>query len=180
MVGDTIMMFQGSFDEMSALAALYLWLMFNYLQSLLNCDLQKILHENVYVKHLLGLIAFYFLFTVLDPNNNVSVGTIFVKTLVVYILFMMITKSKWYFAMTAVGLLLVDQILKNHISYLQKKDATVDVKKYEKARFSIEMLMIAVIVLGYIHYFILQRRDYKGEFSWLKFIFGTKTCKGLI
>ena len=173
------MIFQGSFDGMSALAALYLWLMFNYLSSLLNCDLQKILHENVYVKHILGLIAFYFLFTVLDPNNNMSVGITFAKTIVIYALFMMITKSKWYFSLTAISLLLIDQILKNQIEYLKKKEPSVNVSRLEKGRTVLEILMIIVIFIGYIHYLVIQRMDYKKEFSWLKFVFGTVKCKNV-
>lgn len=173
------MIFKGSFDGMSALAALYLWLMFNYLSTILNCDLQKLLHENVYVKHLLGLIAFYFLFTVLDPNSTTSVGITFLKTIIVYILFMMITKSKWYFSLTAISILLIDQILKNHITYLQKKDPSADVSTFEKARFGLEISMIIIIIIGYMHYFAIQRRDYKQDFSWLKFVFGTKQCSKL-
>jgi hypothetical protein len=173
------MILEGSFDGMSALAALYLWLMFSYLSTLLNCDLQKILHENIYIKHVLGLIAFYFLFTVLDPNSNTSVGITFVKTIIVYILFMMITKSKWYFSLTAIGILLADQILKNHIVYLKKKDPSADVSRYEKARFVLEITMIVLIVIGYIHYYIIQKRDYKSDFSWLKFVFGTPRCKSV-
>lgn len=173
------MIFEGSFDSMSALAALYLWLMFNYLNTLLNCDLQRLLHENVYIKHLFGLIAFYFLFTILDPNSETSVLITFIKTLVVYILFMMVTKSKWYFSLTAISLLLTDQILKNHIAYLKKKDPSVDTSKYEKARFALEITMVIIIVIGYIHYFIVQRKDHPSDFSWLKFVFGTKQCKGV-
>lgn len=173
------MFFGGSFDEMSALAALYLWIMFNYLNTLLNCDLQRLLHENVYIKHIFGLVAFYFLFTILDPSNNMGVGFTFLKTLVVYILFMMVTKSKWYFSLPVVGLLLIDQILKNHIAYVKKDNPTIDVSKYEKARFALEITMISLIFIGYIHYFIIQKIDHKTNFSWLKFVFGTKQCKGI-
>lgn len=173
------MIFGGSFDSMTALAALYLWLMFNYLNTLLNCDLQKVLRSNVYVKHLFGLIAFYFLFTILDPNNSASVGITFAKTIVVYVLFMMVTKSKWYFSLTAISLLLADQVLKNHIAYLRKQDPSADVSRFEKARTVLEISMVVLIVVGYAHYFILQRRDYGSDFSWPKFVFGTVKCRGV-
>lgn len=173
------MILEGSFDGMTSLAALYLWLMFSYLSSLLNCDLQRVLHNNVYVKNLFGLIAFYFLFTILDPNSTTSVGVTFAKTIIVYLLFMMVTKSKWYFSVTAIALLLVDQILKNHISYLRRNDASINVDRYEKVRFALQITMIILIIVGYIHYFAFQWYDHRDDFSWLKFIFGTIRCKSV-
>jgi hypothetical protein len=164
-----------SFDTTSSLAALYLWIMFNALFSLLNCDLQRALNKNMFVKHLTGLLAFYFLFNIVDPNNKSHVATTLVKTFVVYALFIMATKSKWPYIAAALLLLFCDQVMRNHIEYL--KNAERDPSSYVRARFYIQWAIFGVILVGFLHYFARQRFEYGQAFSFGKFILGTTSCK---
>jgi len=169
-----------SFETTGSLAALYLWIMFNSTYALLNCDLQRALNDNVIVKHVTGIIAFFFLFNIIDPNNKSHVMTTVVKTLVVYVLFLMATKSKWPFIVLVLTLLFADQVLRNHMTYLRNSRPDVNLEKYEKARTYLQWTILTVILIGFIHYMIRQRLDYDDKFSYLTFLLGTKKCNGLI
>ena len=171
-----------TFDTTTALAALFLWIMFNYLQRMLNCDVQRVLEESALARNVFGLIAFYFLFTVIDPNNNRHVGYIFLKTLVVYLLFVLAIKSRLFYIGTAIALLLVDQIIRNHIAYLDKsarEDKEAVMTYWTKIREYIIWAIIGVIIVGAIDYMFRKRKQYGKEFDLKTFLLGTNKCRGI-
>ena len=166
-----------SFDGTGSFAMLYLWMIFGYLGVLLNCDLQKMISQHAVLRHALAIIAFYFLFTALDPNNNVHVIYVFLKTIIVYCLFVLATKTRWYFSGIALLLLFIDQVIKNHISYLEKQEAPIETRELlTKTRRYILWLLIAVIIIGNIDYIIKQKSDHSVAFSWTTFILGKNSC----
>ena len=174
--------FSNSFDTSASLAALYLWLMFSYLSVLLNCDLQRMIAQHAALRHLLGIVAFYFLFTVIDPQNNVPVWVTLAKTLMVYSLFVLGTKSRWYYAGSALTLLLVDQMIKNHMAYLQKTDPQrfeqESAQKYKRVRQWLLVMIIVIIFIGTVDYYMKQQRDKGDRFRWTTFFLGTNQCRG--
>jgi len=168
-----------TFDTSTALSNMYLWLLFGFLSTMINCDLQRFINSHPIARHIVAFIAFFFLFTLIDANNKTNITTIWVKTFVVYILFILTTKSKWYFALPVLGLLLIDQSLKKHISLLQaqnKADPEKVLKYQEISRF-INVFVTATIIAGVIHYISLQKTEYGKQFSYIKFFLGTMTCK---
>lgn len=172
--------FKGSFDTTGSLAALYLWLMFGYLGVLLNCDLQRLISSSQWLRHILGIVAFYFLFTVIDPNNNVPVWVTLLKTVMVYVLFVLATKSRWYFAGTSLILLLADQMIKNHMAYLEKskpEESREVVEKLRKVRKMLLYLIILVILVGTVEYYLKQRKDKGDDFRFSTFFLGTRKCR---
>jgi uncharacterized membrane protein YjdF len=167
-----------SFETTSALAALFLWIMFGSIYTLLNCDLQRALNDNIFIKHLTGIMAFFLLFNIIDPNNKSHVVTTIAKTFVVYLLFLMATKSKWPFIALALCLLFADQVLRNHVSYLKNKypnDSEAE-KPFVKARTYIKWAIFAVIVMGFLHYLMRQYQDKGREFNFFKLVLGTGKC----
>lgn len=175
-----------SFEVTTALAGLFLWLIFNFLGSMLNCDVQRIIKHNAVVRNIMGLIVFYFLFTVIDPNNNVHVGYVFLKTILVYTLFMLATKSRWQFIGAVLLLVFVDQVLKNHLSYLErdtlkeeqeKTNLSQQRNKIKEMRTVIMIIIVAVIITGSLDYMIKQRKEHKDRFAWSTFFLGTGACR---
>jgi hypothetical protein len=168
-----------TFDTSTALSSMYLWLLFGYLSSMINCDLQRIIKKSQLVRHLVALVAFYFLFTIIDGNNKTNMMTIWVKTLVVYLLFVLTTKSKWYFALPTLGLLLVDQSIKKHVTLSKAQDKLNESDEIRWLSISrlLNIVVTTIIVIGCIHYGILQFQQHRADFSWYKFVFGTASCK---
>jgi len=174
-----------SFDTNTALSGMFLWLLFGMLAQLVNCDLTRMLNTSPWVLHGVSIVAFFFLFTVIDTSNKSNLLTTWVKTLMVYVLFLFSTKSKAYFVLPMLGLLLVDQSLKKHAEFQsvhQPEEAwgegSVNARLVEEVRKWILVAVVLIVIVGAIDYARLQRIEYKGRFSWSKFVLGSgKPCK---
>jgi hypothetical protein len=173
--------FSGTFDTTNALSGMYLWLIFGYLSALLNCDLQRFIYQHPVVVHCFGIVAFFFLFTLLDTNNKTTITSIWVKTLFIYILFVLMTKSKWYFVLPVLAALLVDQTLKKAVAIKEASGEDVTRVREQQQQYShyINLTIILVILVGMAHYAILQREEYGEHFSWYTFFMGMSKCKSL-
>jgi hypothetical protein len=163
------------FDSKKSLSALYLWLLFGFLSTMVSCDLQKWMVKNTIFRHVIGIIAFFFLFTVLETPGNISVEKIWTKTITIYFVYIIITKSRWQFALPVLILLVIDQTIAVHIRYIKsnKENVNIDdnIKYWNNKRYCLDILMIMFIVFGTIHYIRYQRINYGKDFSWNKFFF---------
>lgn len=168
-----------SFDTITSLAGLYLWLLFGFFTSLLGCDLQRLMTKNIYVKHIMALITFFFLMSVVDKDNNIGVGKTWLKTFVVYLLFMISIKNKIGAAALILILLIVDQTIKVQMDYQDRNKITNNMDLYKQIRQFIFYAVIFVAVIGYFLYYLHQRADYGADFSHLKLFFGTNKCEDL-
>lgn len=164
---------QGSFESTSALAMLMLWLMFNYLSPMVNCDLQRLMNNNMLVRHLISLLSFFFLFTLIDSKANLV--TTWIKTVVVYIVFVLLTKSKWYVVVPVLALLLIDQSLKRYKNEVKHEDTK---KTVDKMRRFLNIAVIVIVFIGTFDYYLIQKKEYKNKFSFKIFFLGAKKkCK---
>lgn len=173
--------FSGTFDTTNALSGMFLWIIFGYLATLLNCDLQRFIIRNPLSVHLIGLTAFFFLFTLIDTNNKTSLWIITVKTILIYVLFVLMTKSKWYFVVPVLVLLLVDQAIKKHLAIQQASGgSTSSLEETQKRATQIlNVLIISIILIGTMQYMYLQYLEYGKRFSLYKFFFGVSKCKDM-
>jgi hypothetical protein len=191
----------GTFDTTNALSSVYLWIIFGYLSSLLNCDLQRFIRQNPLFTHVMGLMAVFFLFTLLDSNNQTTIQLIALKTVFVYAMFIFMTKSKWYFVLPVLTILLVDQGMKKQLTLKmkaqQQQSADVDAEDAEDAAQKaqdaqdaqkkqaeitriLNIIIIVLIVIGTLHYMYLQYNEYGDKFSFYTFFLGTNTrCKSV-
>jgi hypothetical protein len=165
-----------SFETTTVLTALYLWLIFGFLSPLVNCDLQRAIAHDPWTRHLISFLGFFFLFTVLAVDSKYSVLAVFIKSILVYILFMLATKSRIFFIVPVLLLLCLDQVLKTQIAHVKTVSPKSDTSKLEKARGVILYVVIALVIVGSIHYGIKQRRDHGPDFSWTTFFLGTGKC----
>jgi hypothetical protein len=165
------------FDIRTAIAGLYLWLLFGYLSSLVSCDIKQYITKNAYFRHFIGLVSFFLLFTVVDKDNNLDIINIWLKTCYTYFIFLLMTKSKWYFSIPTLILLLIDQSIKFQIDFDKNKDPkNKNIILYEKIREIIYFIIILMIVVGFIHYAIRQYNDFGSNFSIIKLLLYS-TCK---
>ena len=133
-------------DTSDALTGLYLWLLFGFLSTMVNCDIQKLMIENQMFRHLCGVLAFFLLFTILNKNRRNHVFTIWQKTIYLYVLFLMLIKSKWYFSIPILTLLIIDQSIKAHISYLNNiNPSDNNINYYMKIREAMYKVIITLL-----------------------------------
>lgn len=171
------------FDARTAIAGLYLWLLFGFLSNIVSCDIKKLMNQNIYFRHFVGLISFFLLFTITDQNNDsdLNITNIWINTFFVYFVFLMMTKSKWYFSIPVLLLIVIDQSYKFQIEFIQKekKQSTKQmnrVKSYEKIRKYIYAAIIILIVAGFIHYAVRQYTHFGNNFSFTKLVL-YNTCR---
>jgi hypothetical protein len=167
-----------TFDTKTALSGLYLWLLFGYLSTMVSCDIQRWMHHSLFFRHFVGIIAFFFLFTVLDTSNKSHIIILWLKTFFIYGVFLLMVKSKWYFSLPVLLMLLVDQSIKVHRDYLNAHNSDEDtLKLWDKIRNYINLTIIGLIVVGFGHYTVRQYLEFgsKFDFSKLLFSYGCKT-----
>ena len=162
-------------DITTILFLFYLNLTLAY-KPIFNCDLQRLLQQNVYVNHLFTF--FCFLYIIVLTDNTISFSQIWWKTLLIYGLFVMLTKSKIEYVGIVLLLLLVDQCVNSTIQTKLQKNTDEDVSKLKTARTYIKYVIFGVILIGFISYFFRQRADHK-DFSFLTLLFGTPMCEGV-
>lgn len=143
-----------TFDTTNALSSVFLWIIFGYLGSMLNCDLQRMIHKNPYFLHAIGFSAFCLLFTIIDNSNKSNIYIILFKTFIIYILFILLTKSQWFIVVPVVFLLVIDQFIKKDISIRETQNQDIKEYKYLQIKITkaINIIIITLILLGCIHF----------------------------
>jgi len=166
-------------DVRASIAALYLWLLFGFLSSIVSCDIKHLMTHNLFFRHIVGMIAFFLLFTVIDPDNDSDIFNIWIKTIYIYFIFLLMTKSKWYFSIPVLLLLVVDQSFKFQIKFEEKRKKNGSTMMlYENIRDKLNICIIAIIIIGFIHYAIRQYNEYGSKFSLVKLILH-HTCRNI-
>lgn len=161
-----------NFDMKYALSALYLWLLFGYLSSMIGCDLQRWMTDNQAFRHLVGLVAFFLLFALFDTTTHIDIGSIILKTFLVYSVFILMTKSKWYFSIPTLLLLVMDQGLKYQATYLEKEKKSHN--NIDRVREYLNYIIITLIIIGFIVYGFRQYNAFGKNFSFIKLLFSNK------
>ena len=161
-----------TFGMKYALSALYLWLLFGYLSSMIGCDLQRWMTTHQSFRHVIGVVAFFLLFTLFNESNDNHILSVLVKTVAVYFVFILMTKSKWYFSIPTLLLLVVDQGLHYQSTYLQKQKKPHET--LDKIRGYIDYALFALIVCGFIFYGVRQKNTFGDKFSFLQLLFSNK------
>jgi hypothetical protein len=154
---------------------MYLWIIFGFLSTMLNCDIQKAMHTSPAILHCMGILAFFFLFTVLDSANNAPLYVLWGKTLSVYALFLMWIKSKFYFSVVVLLILAVDQNIKVQISHQNTDASKVFLTRTDHLTTARKWLWgsaVAVIVTGFVAYVVRQYLEFRGDFSLIRLVFG--------
>lgn len=93
------------------------------------------------------------------------------------------TKSKWFFVIPVLGLLLVDQSIKKDIVYMKTTETDANKKAIEdyvnlqtNVSSTINNSIIFIIIAGVLHYMYVQKQEYKNKFSLYKFFLGIGNC----
>lgn len=164
-----------TFDTKTALAGLYLWLLFGFLSSMVSCDIQRWMLSDPFFRHVVGIISFYFLFTIIDTNNKLHVTVIWAKTLFVYGIFLLMTKTKWMFALPVLVVLVIDQTLKAHVAYLHGQNEKPEVVHlWDNMRGQLNVILIVLVLAGFAHYVWRQKNEFGESFEWNKLFFSNK------
>jgi len=160
-------------DITALLFLFYLNLTLSY-HPIFNCSVQKLLKQNVYANHVCTF--FCLLYLVVFANGTFTLNDV-LQTLLIYVLFIMLTKTDLEYVGMVLLALLIDQYISSMIKSKVAVDPKADVSKLTTIRTYIKYLVIVVILVGFVSYYFKQKKDHK-NFSFLTLFFGSSNpCK---
>jgi hypothetical protein len=175
--------------------------------ALVPCKLQDELNNNMYVKHLFGLFTMIFFVTLAAPVKDKRISVVALNSLLLYLLFILITKVhvKIFYVIagllgtTYIAVLLkeadLDKINANaSASVIKSNDATEQtneqgkenpedvvltnqLKIYDNVIFYSYLLIFLFTIIGVLAYMGEKKIEYKKNFKYVTFFLGKTVCK---
>jgi hypothetical protein len=205
-----------SFNEKIPIYTIFILILIvcaEYLKELMPCKLDNILKNNIYVKHFFCFLTLlFFVVITTEPLKDKNLKEIIVKSIILYILFILLIKNDYrifLIVMVLLGLIYIISIKKYELIDLIEKEknkdkvfhklitrdvqhsgealtrADIKIRKTYENEINIIILInnilfvivIILIFLGFLFYMNKKKNQYKDEFNFLKFFFGTIKCK---
>lgn len=130
------------------LGLMYVIIAGSFVDSLLCCDMRRLMLDSIVAKHVVLLLGA--IFWVAESQSDGKFGSLLAEALFVYALFVLSTKSTRWFIMPVLLLTVTDQLLR---------------------------LYVTVILAGFISYLAKQMAEQGDEFSFGTFLLGTAKCR---
>jgi hypothetical protein len=158
---------------------IYLLISCNFLAQLFSCYLQKLLVENMYVKHLFGFTTMLFCIIFVDSaiQKEARYFEGFIYAIIFYVWFWATTKTHLYVTIIIIIFLLILYILhiyKNTLDQDKNKDHISQTSKYQTI---LALITLIITVLGFIQYYLSKSQEYKDNWNTKDFLIGVNTCK---
>jgi hypothetical protein len=148
-------------EKITGIAILLLLLISSSTESLLHKDLQLLLKNNLYVKHIILFCIIYFLIDFSDKINTNPIYN-FIYSLIVYILFNLFTKQNALSSVIIIILIFTSFFIYTYKDFLINKNLImVDdnniLNIINTINYIIYILIIIILLFGFIKYYIKKR-----------------------
>jgi len=155
-----------------------------YTIQLIPCRLQRLLNENIYIKHIFCLLTLIFLVNLTDPEQDkTNLKNILYKSFILYLFFMIIIKTQYKFFMLIlliIGIIYLFEIKKNEYEDNDTKKPNLETEKNIKYITYIQnilfIIMCVFMIIGFMTYLGEKKYEYKDKFNFITFIFGKPDC----
>tara|TARA_Y100000591_G_C21627002_1_gene590810 strand:- start:258 stop:770 length:513 start_codon:yes stop_codon:yes gene_type:complete len=161
-------------DTLKSIFLLFLVVSGNFIGELLGCKTRQIFTNNIYIKHIILIFLIYFTIDLTEEKNEHPIE-LMKKTIVIWLLFVIGTKTHYKFTYLIIILLFSLYMIDEYELYLKDNKKKYDKDLFKKWELYIQYLILAVLISGFFVYLSKQKRD-KKDFSYFKFIFGTTKC----
>jgi hypothetical protein len=155
-----------------------------YLTQLFPCKLQKILNENIYVKHLFGLFTLVFFVLLSAPIDEKSIDIIIPQSVLLYMYFIIVTKTNKYIFLLILLLLGITYLIVLKTAELkdkkERKLGDAEIQQYDNIVKYIYGLVILLTIVGVMLYMGEKKMEYKKNFNYTVFLFGKPECNNSI
>ena len=158
----------------------------NYLGELFPCKVQQIFSDNMYVKHILGYLTLVFFVALTIPELKKS-ESLLQLTFLIYLGFLILAKTYYTFWFLIFGLIGVIYLLDMYEKSLEGEEENTNTlinKSKTKLLISKVQLGLTIGILiftlfGFLTYMGYKKKEYKGNFKYLTFLFGKPKCRGI-
>lgn len=163
--------------DINPLFIFYVTLGGNFVAQLFPCQVQKLFTENIYYKHFLAFFILFFAIILTSDDSEKISTTLFSKTLVLYFLFITLTRMDKNFFLLFFITLCIKFIIINEISHTH--DANLK-NKYSQINNALSYVLISVGIVGFILYYGEKRYEYGKRFNFLTFLLGKPVCREFV
>ena len=150
-----------------------------YVSTVLGCQFRNSLKTNLISKYFLTFLIVYFSINFTD-KKKINPFYNLVKSFIIMILFIIVSRMNIYFSFSILILLFISLFIRN----LKEYDNLENNKKYETliniSEKYLKYLIVALIIIGFIQYFITKKQEYGKKFDLIKFTFGKPNCDSAI
>ena len=157
---------------------LFLAISGNFVAETLGCKTQYIFSKNMYVKQLIVFSMIYFTIN-FTSTKSPSPQESLLKSIVLWIFFLLFAKMNPLFTILAIILLLCIYSVDNYEKYLHSKKNKSKDKELKKYKKILAGAIVICILLGSFIYYKEKRLEYRSQFDLKKFFLGTINCKSL-
>ena len=176
----------------NTLFIIYLLISCNFLASLFSCNLQELLTNNMYAKHIFCFLTMLFCIVYVDSTIVKESKYIegFLYAIIFYIWFVLTTKNNIYITLIILLLLLIVYILQIHRNSIYNKiennkieleeeliELNKNINNVKLSQYIIIGIALLITIIGFILYYKEKKEEYGEGWSTLKFIFGNNKCK---
>lgn len=149
-----------------------------FVSEILSCKYQKLIKNNIYIKHLVAFLILYFLntslFTIKDhPTRKI------INSFILYLIFLIVMRQNKIFTILMFILIFIIHILYEYYIYYKNKDKLTNINYIKKLHIVIRILSLITIILSLIGLFInynYRKQEYGKNFDVIKFILGNTSC----
>lgn len=182
----------------NTLFIIYLLISCNFLANLFSCNLQELLTNNMYAKHMFGFLAMLFCIIYVDSTIVKESKYIegFFYAVIFYIWFVLTTKTHLYTTLIIFILILIVYILQIYKNTLnqelekeqkdisqeqeklkQEQELEQDINNVQLTQHIIIGSALVITIIGSIYYYFAKKKEYSKDWDALTFIFGNIDCK---
>jgi hypothetical protein len=166
-------------DFAPSVFALYMLIGSNFLPELMGCRLQTALRTSMLAKHSMGIVLAFFLVVVVNPQfADKHLISCIGATLLIYIWFLMTTRSPFPIMLAAISILLVVYIMDLRKRKLESEgNAKGDVASLRKYMIALCVIAGIISIIGFGIYMVEKSREYKNGFDFVTFLVGRVDCR---
>ena len=141
-----------------------------------SCQTLKMLHRNTFAKQIVIICLIYFTIDFTNDKNRHPLDTL-KSTAFIWVCYIMMSKQTVNFVIALFIILISIYIINNYKEYLidEKKDdeMVTTLETYEEY---LTYVLFTITVVGFILYFIKEKKEHSRNFRYHKFLFGSNNC----
>ncbi len=165
-----------TFDIIKSLFLLVLVVSGNYIGELLGCRMKNVLHNNIYVKQITLFLLIYFTLGLVGDDIKHPLDVL-KDTVILYLLYIILTKTHLYFTVIILFFVFCLYIIDEFEKYNEEKKINYDKDFYKKMKNNIMKMVILLVIVAFLHYLYIKKKEYKNNFNIITFLLGNTTCR---
>tara|TARA_B100000902_G_scaffold399910_1_gene473537 strand:- start:4982 stop:5539 length:558 start_codon:yes stop_codon:yes gene_type:complete len=162
--------------------------------TLLSCQMQKNLKNNIFLKHLIGYLLIFGMI-MMEGGWEFNYDTTTYSTdwtngntlhslgwaVILYLLLILSSKMKFLFSLILVILIFIIYIINTYKNNLILKKEIDDKREniYKNITNILILLFLLTLIIGFFEYLIYKKKEYAKNFDFIKFFIGVNKCKKL-